>query len=297
MKNGGNAVSLTAKTDYYPFGMPMPNRNIEGNYRYKFQGQEKDAETGKEAFELRLWDGRIGRWLTTDPAGQYSSPYLGMGNNPIYYIDKAGDTIRPASEKDRNRVESLKTRIKQKKETYFNLLENSDIDILVSYDEHLTTYVHSGKKYTTYGATEPDFYSDPNYSIKPNDVVNLGGEYGVVGALNFELKSMNRAYPIFVKDRRITTIQEAKKFWKEKAKYELRRVHVKMNSGIESTPNIELETGFHELGHVEYYIKNPFEGWIWMLISQRSLERGLGHDKLNPNGNNADLRESQCECD
>ena len=69
MKNGENAVSLTAKTDYYPFGMPMPNRNIEGNYRYKFQGQEKDPETGKEAFELRLWDGRIGRWLTPDPCG------------------------------------------------------------------------------------------------------------------------------------------------------------------------------------------------------------------------------------
>ena len=60
MKNGENAVSLTAKTDYYPFGMPMPNRNIEGNYRYKFQGQEKDAETGKEAFELAFvgWTNR-----------------------------------------------------------------------------------------------------------------------------------------------------------------------------------------------------------------------------------------------
>jgi RHS repeat-associated protein len=59
-------------------------------YRYKFQGQEKDPETGKEAFELRLWDGRIGRWLTTDPAGQYSSPYLGMGNNPITRVDPDG---------------------------------------------------------------------------------------------------------------------------------------------------------------------------------------------------------------
>ena len=68
----------------------MPNRNIEGNYRYKFQGQEKDAETGKEAFELRLWDSRIGRWLTVDPAGQYSSPYLGMGNNPINGVDPDG---------------------------------------------------------------------------------------------------------------------------------------------------------------------------------------------------------------
>ena len=90
MKNGENAVSLTAKTDYYPFGMPMPNRNIEGNYRYKFQGQEKDAETGKEAFELRLWDSRIGRWLTTDPYGQFSSPYVGMGNDPINGIDPDG---------------------------------------------------------------------------------------------------------------------------------------------------------------------------------------------------------------
>ena len=26
--------------------------------------------------ELRLWDGRIGRWLSPDPAKQYHSPYL-----------------------------------------------------------------------------------------------------------------------------------------------------------------------------------------------------------------------------
>ena len=72
--------------------MPMPNRQMVGGelYRYAFQGQDKDPETGKEAFQLRLWDGRIGRWLTTDPAGQYSSPYLGMGNNPINGVDADG---------------------------------------------------------------------------------------------------------------------------------------------------------------------------------------------------------------
>ena len=67
--------------------MPMPNRNVEGNYRYRFQGQENDSETGKEAFEARLWDSRIGRWLTIDPAGEFFSPYLGMGNNPISIIE------------------------------------------------------------------------------------------------------------------------------------------------------------------------------------------------------------------
>ncbi|NQX82820.1 MAG: hypothetical protein HRT66_12635 [Flavobacteriaceae bacterium] len=32
----------------------------------------------------------MGRWLTTDPAGQYASPYLGMGNNPISMMDPDG---------------------------------------------------------------------------------------------------------------------------------------------------------------------------------------------------------------
>ena len=51
--------------------MLMPGRNSLGDYRYAFQGQEKDSETGKEAFELRLWDSRIGRWLTTDPYREF----------------------------------------------------------------------------------------------------------------------------------------------------------------------------------------------------------------------------------
>ncbi|WP_394973700.1 RHS repeat-associated core domain-containing protein [uncultured Croceitalea sp.] len=90
-KNGSTAQG-EGYTDYYPFGMPMPGRQMTGaeQYRYGYQGQEKDPETGKEAFELRLWDSRIGRWLTTDPYGQYNSPYLGMGNNPMNGIDPDG---------------------------------------------------------------------------------------------------------------------------------------------------------------------------------------------------------------
>lgn len=94
MKSGNNSLSLTNKTDYYPFGMPMPNRNIEGNYRYGYQGEfaEKEPElgNGQNSFELRLWDSRIGRWLKPDPLKQFHSPYLGMYNNPILSIDKTG---------------------------------------------------------------------------------------------------------------------------------------------------------------------------------------------------------------
>jgi len=90
MKNGNNAVSLTAKTDYYPGGMAMPNRNVQGNYRYNYQGQELDKETGKHAFELRLYDSRINRWISPDPYGQYDSPYMAMGNDWINGIDPDG---------------------------------------------------------------------------------------------------------------------------------------------------------------------------------------------------------------
>jgi len=63
-------------------------------YRYGYQGQfaEKDPETGLNSFETRMYDSRIGRWLTTDPAGQYWSPYMGMGNNGTNRIDNNGKT-------------------------------------------------------------------------------------------------------------------------------------------------------------------------------------------------------------
>ncbi|MCF6297915.1 MAG: hypothetical protein L3J08_08035 [Flavobacteriaceae bacterium] len=76
--------------DYFSGGMAMPNRNVVGDYRYNYQGQELDQETGKVAFELRLYDPRINRWLSPDPMGQYHSPYIGMGNDWANGIDPDG---------------------------------------------------------------------------------------------------------------------------------------------------------------------------------------------------------------
>ena len=90
---------LTGATDYYPGGMPMPNRQLVGGepYRYGYQGEfaETDPETGKPAFELRLYDPRINRWLTPDPYGQHFSSYLAMGNNPVNGIDPDGGVAIP----------------------------------------------------------------------------------------------------------------------------------------------------------------------------------------------------------
>ena len=100
-----NSSESIKESHCHPFGMPMPMLNTDGGYRYAYQGQEKDDETGKEAFELRLWDSRIGRWLTTDPAGQYASPYLGMGNNPISRVDPDGGSDCPDPPCNKNVVQ------------------------------------------------------------------------------------------------------------------------------------------------------------------------------------------------
>jgi RHS repeat-associated protein len=86
-------VGLAAYKDYYPFGQLMPGRNYQNtDYRYGYQGQfaETDPETGFTHFDAREFDTRLGRWMIPDPAGQYFSPYLGMGNNPVSRIDPDG---------------------------------------------------------------------------------------------------------------------------------------------------------------------------------------------------------------
>lgn len=85
--------SVVAGADFYPFGLEMENREIDlEEYRYGYQGQysEEDDANGWNRFELRSYDPRIGRWLSTDPYGQFDSPYIGMGNVPNVGIDPDG---------------------------------------------------------------------------------------------------------------------------------------------------------------------------------------------------------------
>ncbi|MBN2613774.1 MAG: RHS repeat-associated core domain-containing protein, partial [Bacteroidales bacterium] len=90
---------LAGISSYYPFGMPMESTEhnyvsalLNGSYRFGYQGQfaEKDPETGYNQFEARLYDSRIGRWMIPDPLKVNWSFYLGMGNNPVNFIDPDG---------------------------------------------------------------------------------------------------------------------------------------------------------------------------------------------------------------
>jgi RHS repeat-associated protein len=77
-------------TDYYPYGSVARSAGIQ--YRYEYQGAyaEKDGATGYNNFNLRMYNGRIGRWFSVDPARQFTSPYEGIGNNPVTGNDPTG---------------------------------------------------------------------------------------------------------------------------------------------------------------------------------------------------------------
>lgn len=88
---------ISAET-YYPFGMPMPGRTYNNDqYRFGYNGKENDNEvkgTGNSIdFGARMYDPRLGRWLSLDPLqAKYPSlsPYGFVNNNPIYNIEVDG---------------------------------------------------------------------------------------------------------------------------------------------------------------------------------------------------------------
>ncbi|MBS1581100.1 MAG: hypothetical protein JST66_02765 [Bacteroidetes bacterium] len=90
---------MLSRADYYAFGWNIPGRSYSSDsYRFGFQGQEKDDEihgaTGTSyAFEYRMHDPRIGRFLSIDPlAAKYpwNSPYAFSENQVIQFIELEG---------------------------------------------------------------------------------------------------------------------------------------------------------------------------------------------------------------
>ena len=69
-------------------------------YRFGFNGHEKDDEVkglgNSLDFGARIYDSRLGRWLSTDPLASkypFASPYNFVLNNPITSIDPDGKLV------------------------------------------------------------------------------------------------------------------------------------------------------------------------------------------------------------
>jgi len=88
---------ITQETHYDPWGLELAGIERRGSpeHRWKFQGKESitDLSLYWQDFGARYYDPQLGRWHTPDPADQFGSPYLAMGNNPVMLVDPDGRLV------------------------------------------------------------------------------------------------------------------------------------------------------------------------------------------------------------
>lgn len=73
--------------------------NSSRSYRYGFNKMEKDDEVSGEGnsydFGARMYNPRLGRWLSVDPKAKKQpawSPYKAFNDNPLVFVDPNGET-------------------------------------------------------------------------------------------------------------------------------------------------------------------------------------------------------------
>jgi RHS repeat-associated protein len=91
--------AVAAFYNYLPFGDLMPGNNSAGTGDFqptrRYTGQEWDEELGLYNYRARFYDCRLGRYYAPDPARQYASPYVYVGNNPLDFVDPDGEVANP----------------------------------------------------------------------------------------------------------------------------------------------------------------------------------------------------------
>jgi len=99
---GDFSLEIKSAYDPMPGGFTTPGRSIfPTNTKFGYQGSLKDREiyNSEDVYTtfFRELDTRTLRWWSNDPKTQltpWESPYVSMGNNPIFYNDANGDTIK-----------------------------------------------------------------------------------------------------------------------------------------------------------------------------------------------------------
>jgi len=85
--------------DYYAYGgscYRFARSQTETAKRYRFNGKERDEETGLYYYGARYYASWMCRWISTDPAGTVDglNLYQYVKSNPIKYKDENGEVSK-----------------------------------------------------------------------------------------------------------------------------------------------------------------------------------------------------------
>ena len=91
-----SSFKVSQINEYYPFGLTTSRswRNagyVDPGLLYQSSYASYDSVTGYYDFLSRSYDPVLGRFFAVDPAGQFGSPYVGMGNMPMMTVDPDGE--------------------------------------------------------------------------------------------------------------------------------------------------------------------------------------------------------------
>ena len=100
-----DAADVVQQIAYLPYGEDWIDVRSNGYFgsAYKFNGKEKDDETGYSYYGARYYTDRLSIFLSVDRFAEkfpWQSPYCYAGNNPIRYMDINGDSVFIKNNKD-----------------------------------------------------------------------------------------------------------------------------------------------------------------------------------------------------
>ncbi len=279
-------------TPYYPpFGSSLPNRTwSDGNrgYRFGFNGKEKDSETASDNFDFgaRIYDGRLGRWLSLDPLMKkyvsFSAFNFGL-NNPIYFLDPDGKQIVNPYDKSKKeeldawiKVQTAIEMVKLIHPELYNKLESSTYILKVqikNLSEYVEPTVSDGFSGTTTFSNSNEQSTDQIGEcifVPPSPINKATGDVirkysEEEGLNNFYKKSIRKdesgynmkapdpndpTKEIYIYDEEIITEQQANDLLKLKNEFE-----INIDDGVSSAYLLG-RIFSHELEHANFAISN-----------------------------------------
>jgi len=83
---------ILMESHYYAFGMRIEGLGSKSDNKYLYNGKELTEDFGLNWYEYgwRMYDPQLGRWHAVDPADEYNTPYVFVGNMPTIKIDPDG---------------------------------------------------------------------------------------------------------------------------------------------------------------------------------------------------------------
>ena len=134
LATNSNSEPLGETLSYFPYGNFVNNSvtQLSSNPKYLFTGQESDNETGLYNYNARLYNPRIGSFISADILGlelnysQKLNRFSYVINNPLRHTDPSGLKIPGETQEEaRLRMQQNRRRIEQQKQTQL-VLEQSE---------------------------------------------------------------------------------------------------------------------------------------------------------------------------